>query len=278
MSEKVVPMIHVPNVRATAAWYESIGFTVLAAYGDEGEGLSFAMLSFGSGEVMFSSGGKPSRQRRREVDLYVYSDNVDELYHRLKDRVEVVEGLHDAFYGMREFIIRDLNRFWITFGQPSVFSMLMDGVWEGRVEVVRDALSRADLKPETLTAALAAASSGDNKNAEIRELLKQAGAVPPPEVDEQVLQSYAGKYQGEPGVEFNVSCKDGKLLAALGHQQPMSMMAVDQTTFKPIAFDNYGTVTFNVEGSQTIGCALQHGGHTVQLKRLEANDERSNGS
>jgi hypothetical protein len=27
----------------------------------------------------------------------------------------------DTFYGMREFIIRDLNRFWITFGQPSVF-------------------------------------------------------------------------------------------------------------------------------------------------------------
>jgi hypothetical protein len=29
-----------------------------------------------------------------------------------------VEGLHDTFYGMREFIIRDLNRFWITFGSP----------------------------------------------------------------------------------------------------------------------------------------------------------------
>jgi hypothetical protein len=26
--------------------------------------------------------------------------------------------LHDAFYGMREFIIRDLNRFWMTFGEP----------------------------------------------------------------------------------------------------------------------------------------------------------------
>ena len=44
MAEKVVPMIHVPDVRATVDWYESIGFTVLATYGDEGEG--FAMLSF----------------------------------------------------------------------------------------------------------------------------------------------------------------------------------------------------------------------------------------
>ena len=34
-SQKVVPMIHVPDVRATVDWYESIGFKVLAAYGDD---------------------------------------------------------------------------------------------------------------------------------------------------------------------------------------------------------------------------------------------------
>jgi catechol 2,3-dioxygenase-like lactoylglutathione lyase family enzyme len=109
-------MIHVTDVPATVAWYRDIGFEVIVQYGDGDEG--FAMLRFGSGEVMFSSGGQPSASDRREVDLYVYSDNVDELYLRLKDRVEVVEGLDNAFYGMREFIIRDLNRFWITFGQP----------------------------------------------------------------------------------------------------------------------------------------------------------------
>jgi len=56
----VVPMIHVPDVRATAEWFE-----------------------------------------------------------RLKDRVEIVEPLHDTFYGMRESFIRDLNCFWINFGQPT---------------------------------------------------------------------------------------------------------------------------------------------------------------
>jgi uncharacterized glyoxalase superfamily protein PhnB len=117
MSEKVVPMIHVPDVRATAQWYETIGFAVINRYDDDPEE-AFAMLSFGSGEIMLSSGGRPSAADRREVDLYVYSDAVDDLYSRLKDREEVVEGLHDTFYGMREFIIRDCNRFWITFGQP----------------------------------------------------------------------------------------------------------------------------------------------------------------
>jgi uncharacterized glyoxalase superfamily protein PhnB len=278
MAEKVVPMIHVPDVRATVDWYESIGFTVLAAYGNDGEGLSFAMLRFGSGEVMFSSGGHPSTQHRREVDLYVYVDNVDELYHRLKDRVEVVEGLDDAFYGMREFIIRDLNRFWITFGQPSVFQALMTAVREGNTESVRVALGAAlekgGLKQETLTAALAAASSGDDtsgktRNAEIREMLKQAGAVLPPEVDERVLRSYAGKYKGEHGAEFNVGLKDGRLFAALGGQLPLSLLAVNQTTFRPTALDNDGFVTFNVEGGKTMGCAVKHGEHTMQLKRVE---------
>jgi len=71
-SQKVVPMIHVPDVRATVDWYESIGFTVINTYGNDGEGLSFAILSFGSSEVMFNQGGQSSARHRREVDLYVY--------------------------------------------------------------------------------------------------------------------------------------------------------------------------------------------------------------
>lgn len=117
MAEKVVPMIHVPDVRATVDWYKSIGFDVIETYDDGGDGLSFAILSFGCSEVMFNSGGVSSNSRRREVDLYATVENVDDLFERIKDRVEIVEHLNDRFYGMREFIIRDINRFWVTFGQ-----------------------------------------------------------------------------------------------------------------------------------------------------------------
>ena len=117
MSQTVVPMIHVPDVRATIAWYISIGFTLVRQNEDDGE-INWAKLSFGNSELMLNLGGKPSTNQRREVDLYITTDNVDELYRRLKDRVQVVEDVYDAFYGMREFIIRDCNGFWITFGQP----------------------------------------------------------------------------------------------------------------------------------------------------------------
>jgi len=109
-------MIHVEDVAATLRWYESIGFTALDVGEDDGVAV-FALLAFGTGRVMFTAGGRASDARRREVDLYVETEGVDALYASLKDRVEVVERPHDAFYGMREVIIRDLNRFWITFGE-----------------------------------------------------------------------------------------------------------------------------------------------------------------
>jgi uncharacterized glyoxalase superfamily protein PhnB len=118
VKKTIVPMFHVPDVRQTVDWYRDIGFDVTVTYDDNAGGLSFAMMSFGAGEVMFSSGGRLSSHHRREVDLYAYTENVESLYDRIKDRVEIVEGPHNMFYGMREIIIRDLNGFWITFGQP----------------------------------------------------------------------------------------------------------------------------------------------------------------
>ena len=117
MQKKVVPMFHVPDVRRTVDWYRDIGFDITVTYGDNRGGLSFAMVSFGTGEVMFSSGGRLSSHHRREVDLYVYTEDVDSLFVRIRDRVEIVEGPHNMFYGMREIIVRDPNGFWITFGE-----------------------------------------------------------------------------------------------------------------------------------------------------------------
>ncbi|HYW74296.1 MAG TPA: VOC family protein [Pyrinomonadaceae bacterium] len=117
-------MFHVPDVRRTVDWYREIGFDVTVTYDDSRGGLSFAMVSFGAGEVMFSSGGRLSSHHRREVDLYAYTENVDDLYDRIKDRVEIVEAPHNMFYGMREIIVRDVNGFWLTFGQEVPAEML----------------------------------------------------------------------------------------------------------------------------------------------------------
>ena len=111
------PMIHVPDVRATATWYESIGFSILEAHDDGADGLSFAILSAGDTRLMLNQGGHASTATRREVDLYVDVDDVDALFASLRDRVALVAEPDDTDYGMREFVVRDPNGFWITFGQ-----------------------------------------------------------------------------------------------------------------------------------------------------------------
>jgi hypothetical protein len=267
MNDRVVPMIHVPDVRATVEWYQSIGFSIVNTYGNDSGGLSFAIVSFGETWVMFNQGGQPSSQFRREVDLYIYTNKVDDIYKRLKDRVEVIEKPHDTFYGMHELIIRDLNRFWLTFGEPSLFQSLLTSVRENNIELLRTTLENADFKPETLTAALAAASS-DNNNSEIAELLNKAGALPPHNVDDETLRSYAGTYRSEQGFEINVTLKGGKLFAALARQQPMSLFAIDSVSFRPIELDNYGTLIFKVEGGKTVACVVKHISVETELRRV----------
>ena len=110
-------MIHVPDVRATVEWYTSVGFKLVRQNEEDGE-INWAKLSFENSELMLDAGGKSSSESGREVDLYILVENVDDLSRKLKGRVEFVQDLNNTFYGMREFTIRDINRFWITFGEP----------------------------------------------------------------------------------------------------------------------------------------------------------------
>jgi hypothetical protein len=126
------------------------------------------------------------------------------------------------------------------------------------------ALEKGGLKPDTLSAALTAAE----KNAEISEMLKKAGAAPPLEIDAKTLQSYVGKYQSDQGLQLNVTFKDGKLFVAATGQQPVPLIAVDKTTFRPTAFDGL-SISFNVEAGKTSGAALKQGDNTTPLKRVE---------
>lgn len=145
--------------------------------------------------------------------------------------------------------------------------VLMSGVRGSNETLVKIALDKGKVRPQTLTAALVA-STGNEKNAGIVELLKKAGAVAPPEIDAATLQSYAGKYKGEPGPEFSITLKDGKLFVlATGQPNPIVLMPVDKTNFRPVEFEGI-SITFNVEGENVTGLAFKQGANTTQLKRV----------
>jgi ankyrin repeat protein len=145
--------------------------------------------------------------------------------------------------------------------------VLMTGVREDNDEFVKIALERGGIKPESLTVALAI-TSADPKRTATLELLKKAGATPPLEVDAATLQSYAGKYKGDPGPELTIAVKEGKLIGTGMGRQELALMALDKTTFRPLAFDGV-TLTFNIEDDKVVGMAFKQGPNTTQMKRVE---------
>ena len=147
-----------------------------------------------------------------------------------------------------------------------VDDVLLNGAQESNEELVKIALDQGGVKPDTLTVALVTAT--DAKNTAIADILTKAGAKPPLQVDAATLQSYAGKYKGDPGPEATVTVQDGKLMVAGFTRQPQPLMALDNTTFRPIAFGGI-TLTFNVEGGKVTSVAFKQGNTTTQMKRID---------
>ena len=148
----------------------------------------------------------------------------------------------------------------------SVDDVLARGARSGNEALVKVALDKGGAKPATLTAALVAASA-DEKAAAIVEMLKKAGAVPPPEIDAATLQTYVGNYKADPGPAFAIALKDGKLLLVAQGRDPIPLMAVDKTNFRPVAFEGL-MLTFTVEGGNVTGLAFKQGPNTTQMTRV----------
>lgn len=145
--------------------------------------------------------------------------------------------------------------------------VLMLGVRASQQELVKAALDSGKVSPQSLTVGLVV-SSGNEKNAAITEMLKKAGAVPPPEIDAATLQSYAGEYKGDPRPEFKIAAKDGKLaLVVTGRPDPIPLMPTDKTSFRPVEFEGI-TLTFVVEGGNVTGLNFKQGNDTTPMKRV----------
>jgi ankyrin repeat protein len=148
----------------------------------------------------------------------------------------------------------------------SAGDVLMTGVRGEKPAFVKIALATGKVKPEILTGALVVASD-DKDKAEIANMLKKAGAVMPPAVEAAVLQSYVGKYKDEAGTEVAITLTDGRLSAVPTGQRPFVLMAVDNTKFRPVAFDGV-VITFQAEAGNTTGLELKRGTNTTHMKRV----------
>lgn len=131
----LTPMLAVSEMEATIAWYRQVGFELVASNG-EGSKMDWARVKFGDAEIMFVPAGAPWRDASSGVSLWIRTSRLDGPYALLKRRqlerasavlagettdapdVQFTADLYTAFYGQREFAIRDPNGVTLTFFQP----------------------------------------------------------------------------------------------------------------------------------------------------------------
>ena len=146
MHNSLIPNLMVDNVCDTALFYQNIlDFNLIVAVADfeaemsegniimsleRGQKLDWANLKLdpedpASTEFMFQS------RRSLEIDvpalkdvaisasqtLYLRTNNVDEQFARLKNKVEVIQEPITKFYGMREWYMKDINGYILCFGE-----------------------------------------------------------------------------------------------------------------------------------------------------------------
>lgn len=147
---------------------------------------------------------------------------------------------------------------------------LIEGAVAGNVEMVKVALDKGGLQPETLSSALSRATK--NKHTAVVEMLKKAGAQPPPpadfQVDAETLNSYTGFYKSDKAGELTFGVKDGKLTEVTAGRRPFTMGAYNKNTFTVIEFDGV-TVTFKVENDKVVGFTWKQDGELYEFKKAE---------
>jgi predicted enzyme related to lactoylglutathione lyase len=116
----VAPELFVPDVMAAVDFYtETLGFTrhrVEPTFGIVGMGEAIVM--FADERMYGAMGGRAGSpaQRGAFIDIRIMVEDVDAAYQRYKNGgLEIVHDIADRPYGLRDFIVKDLNGFRLRF-------------------------------------------------------------------------------------------------------------------------------------------------------------------
>ncbi len=119
----VAPEMFVPDVAEAVRFYtEKLGFNLYRMEQRDGQAL-FAIITLDRAAVMLAHeslytaiGGSVSEKRGAAIDVRIMVQDVDELYRRCRENgVTVVHDIADRYYGLRDFVIADVNGFRLRF-------------------------------------------------------------------------------------------------------------------------------------------------------------------
>jgi uncharacterized glyoxalase superfamily protein PhnB len=119
LGSRLVPSLDARDLRETIDFYrDKLGFRVTGLHPDDGEP-AWCELSRGSIRIMFSR-SHDDGALALTGSLYLWPDDVVALHRELTGRGVAVEwGPEVMDYGMREFAVRDPNRYLLVFGEPA---------------------------------------------------------------------------------------------------------------------------------------------------------------
>lgn len=118
------PNLLVSSVEDSMKYYQEIfdfseGPTVPGPSGK----LQWGMVASGSVQLMFQTAASileeipdfPAESVGGSFSLFIETEDTPSLFEAVKDKVQVVIPLKKTFYGKWEFIIKDLNGYYVTF-------------------------------------------------------------------------------------------------------------------------------------------------------------------
>ncbi len=122
--ESLAPNIFTNNIQETVALYTLLGFQVTMSVPEQGDELVWMMMVNGSVTIMFQTYAslenelpEISRKDGGSLLLYITLKNIHDFFESIKDKVKVLKGLENTFYGATEFSILDNNNYVLTFAE-----------------------------------------------------------------------------------------------------------------------------------------------------------------
>ena len=124
--ESLTPNLMVEDVQETINYYHGVlGFDTIDKVPENGVDLVWANLKKGDVEIMVQSVEsliEDIPEIRHEkigggTTLFIKMTGVEKLYEDLYEAADVVVQMKDTFYGTKEFTIRDVNGYILTFAE-----------------------------------------------------------------------------------------------------------------------------------------------------------------
>ena len=123
--ESLAPNVIVDDVNKAVEYYAStLGFTLIASVPETGK-FNWAMVMRDGLTLMFQSlpsiqEDMPSLKIQSKGSIgtfYIRMTGVDALYQSIKGKAKIAVDMRTTFYGMKEFVVEDLNGYFLAFAE-----------------------------------------------------------------------------------------------------------------------------------------------------------------